>query len=92
MLQSVNPANLQSIKTYLQMQPSEVNRILDLTNSAFEEWKDTSFKHRSRLMMKAADVLRKNNVFDRWIQVNTRERPDDLRQARSVLDKKENYE
>ena len=72
MLQSVNPANLQTIKTYLQMQPSEVNRILDLTNSAFEEWKDTSFDYRSRLMMKAADVLQinkdeySNNSWINW--------------------------
>jgi len=58
MLQSVNPANLQVVKTYPQMQPSEVNNIIDLSDSAFEEWRDTSFKFRSELMMKAANVLR----------------------------------
>lgn len=58
MLQSVNPANLQILKTYPQMQPSEVNKIIDLTSSAFKEWRDTSFNLRSELMMKAAHVLR----------------------------------
>jgi succinate-semialdehyde dehydrogenase/glutarate-semialdehyde dehydrogenase len=85
MLQSVNPANLQTIKTYLQMQPSEVNRILDLTNSAFEEWKDTSFDHRSRLMMKAADVLRKNE--EEYSKLMTLEMGKPIAQSRAEVDK-----
>ena len=85
MLQSVNPANLQTIKTYLQMQPSEVNRILDITNSAFEEWKDTSFDHRSRLMMKAADVLRKNK--EEYSKLMTLEMGKPISQSRAEVEK-----
>ncbi|NUM63232.1 MAG: aldehyde dehydrogenase family protein, partial [Ignavibacteriaceae bacterium] len=58
MIQSINPANLQLIKTYHSMLPSEVNNIIDLTADAFEKWKETSFGHRSNLMMKAAQVLK----------------------------------
>jgi len=85
MLQSVNPANLQTIKTYLQMQPSEVNRILDLTNSAFEEWEDTSFDYRSRLMMKAADVLRKNK--EEYSKLMTLEMGKPISQSRTEVEK-----
>ena len=85
MLQSVNPANLQTIKTYLQMQPSEVNRILDLTNSAFEEWEDTSFDYRSRLMMKAADVLRKNK--EEYSKLMTLEMGKPISQSRAEVEK-----
>ncbi len=46
MLQSINPANLEVLNTYQQMQPSEVSKIIDLTNTAFENWRETSFTHR----------------------------------------------
>jgi len=59
MLQSINPANLQILKTYPPMQISEVNMIIDLTNNAFLDWRETSFSNRSKLMLKASDVLRK---------------------------------
>ncbi|MDH3269205.1 MAG: NAD-dependent succinate-semialdehyde dehydrogenase [Ignavibacteria bacterium] len=59
MLQSINPANLQILKTYPPMQISEVNKIIDLTNNAFLDWRETSFSNRSKLMLKASDVLRK---------------------------------
>ncbi len=85
MLQSVNPANLQTIKTYSQMQSSEVNKILNLTNRAFEEWKDTSFDHRSKLMMKAADVLRKNN--EEYSKLMTLEMGKPISQSRAEVEK-----
>jgi len=67
------------------MQPSEVNRILDLTNSAFEEWKETSFDHRSRLMMKAADVLRKNK--EEYSKLMTLEMGKPISQSRAEVEK-----
>jgi succinate-semialdehyde dehydrogenase/glutarate-semialdehyde dehydrogenase len=59
MLKSINPANLQILKTYQPMQISEVNKIINLTSNAFAAWRETSFSNRSKLMMNAADVLRK---------------------------------
>ncbi len=86
MLESINPANLQIIKTYTRKcQPSEVNSIIDLTNSAFEEWKDTSFDHRSKLMMKAADVLRKNK--EEYSKLMTLEMGKPISQSRAEVEK-----
>jgi succinate-semialdehyde dehydrogenase/glutarate-semialdehyde dehydrogenase len=85
MLQSVNPANLQVVKTYPQMQHSEVNSIIDLANSAFEEWGDTSFNFRSELMMKAADVLRSKK--EQYSKLMTLEMGKPIAQSRSEVEK-----
>jgi len=61
MMQSINPANLQVVKTYNSMLPSEVNNIIDLTQNTFESWKETSFTQRSKLLMNAAEVLRRKS-------------------------------
>jgi len=85
MIQSINPANLQVIKTYQSMLTSEVNNILELTNSAFEEWKETSFVHRLKLMMKAADVLMKNK--EDYSKLMTLEMGKPIVQSRAEVDK-----
>jgi succinate-semialdehyde dehydrogenase / glutarate-semialdehyde dehydrogenase len=70
MIQSINPANLQLIKTYHSMLPTEVNKIINLTNSAFEEWKETSFIYRSKLMLNAANILlKKEEEFSRLMSL-----------------------
>lgn len=85
MLQSINPANLQNIKTYLQMSPSEVREIIDLTNSAFEEWRETSFSHRSKLMTNAGDVLRVKK--EEYSKLMTLEMGKPIAQSRAEVDK-----
>jgi succinate-semialdehyde dehydrogenase/glutarate-semialdehyde dehydrogenase len=85
MLQSVNPANLQTIETHPQMSPSEVNQIIDLAHNSFESWKETSLKHRSNLMMKAADVLRKNK--EDYSKLMTLEMGKPISQSRAEVEK-----
>ena len=85
MLQSVNPANLQVVKTYSQMQHSAVNKIIDLSNNAFEEWRETSFSHRSKLMMNAADVLRVKK--EEYSKLMTLEMGKPIAQSKSEVEK-----
>jgi len=85
MIQSINPANLQLIKTYRSMLSSEVNNIVDLTNSAFEEWKESSFIHRTKLMMKAAAVLKKNK--EDYSKLMTLEMGKPIAQSRAEVEK-----
>lgn len=85
MIQSINPANLQLIKTYHSMLPTEVNNIIDLAANAFEEWKGTSFIHRSKLMMKAAVVLKKNK--EDCSSLMTLEMGKPIAQSRAEVDK-----
>jgi len=85
MLNSINPTNLQTIKTFSQMSPSEVNEIIHLTNNAFEGWRETSFSHRSKLMTNAADVLRiKKEEYSRLM---TLEMGKPIAQSRAEVDK-----
>lgn len=38
-----------------------------------------------QLLCSEIELLKKNNVFDRWVQVDTRRNPDDLKRVISVL-------
>ena len=58
MLESINPATEELIHQYEEMSDAIVSGILDKTNSAYHEWKLTSFNHRSGLMKNAAKILR----------------------------------
>ena len=58
MLQSINPANEELIQQYTEMSDSTVSEILAHANSTYNDWKLSSFLHRSQLMKNAAKVLR----------------------------------
>lgn len=85
MLRSINPANLEILETYPQMQPAEVNNIINLTNIAFEEWRKTSFEFRSELMTKAANLLRENK--EKYSRLMTLEMGKPIAQSRAEVDK-----
>ncbi|MHA2203821.1 MAG: aldehyde dehydrogenase family protein, partial [Candidatus Hodarchaeales archaeon] len=59
-LEVVNPATGELIKTYQEMTPEEVDQILNEVQNEFEKWRHTSFTHRKNLLLKAAQVLRDN--------------------------------
>jgi succinate-semialdehyde dehydrogenase/glutarate-semialdehyde dehydrogenase len=67
------------------MQPAEVNNIINSTNIAFEEWKETSFKFRSELMMKAANLLREKK--EEYSRLMTLEMGKPIAQSRAEVDK-----
>ncbi len=56
-MQSINPFNNQVIKEYPKHSLEEVNEILNQVDTAFQEWKKTSFSFRKGLMEKLADLL-----------------------------------
>jgi succinate-semialdehyde dehydrogenase/glutarate-semialdehyde dehydrogenase len=85
MLKSINPATLQVIKTYRPMQISEVNNIIDLADKASEEWKDIPVSSRSKLVMKAADVLKKNK--EEYSKLMTLEMGKPIAQSRAEVEK-----
>jgi len=85
MMQSINPASLQVVKTYNSMLPSEVNNIIDLTQNAFESWKETSFSQRSKLLMNAAEVLRRKK--EDYSRLMTLEMGKPVAQSRAEVEK-----
>lgn len=60
MFKSINPANLEVIATHTPHSTREVNEIIQLSHSAWQHWKDTTFDQRSNLMHKAAGLLLEN--------------------------------
>ncbi|MFT7458665.1 MAG: succinate-semialdehyde dehydrogenase/glutarate-semialdehyde dehydrogenase [Planctomycetota bacterium] len=59
-LESINPANGQSIKTYPAHSDAEVEDAIDKAVTAFKDWRHTDLDHRAACMRKAADILRIN--------------------------------
>ncbi len=65
--------------------PSEVNKIIDLTQIAFESWKETSFGQISKLMMNAAEVLRRKQ--EDYSRLMTLEMGKPISQSRAEVEK-----
>ena len=59
-LESINPATGELIETFLEMTPEQTAEVINDTAVAFTGWRQTTFAERSRLMYKAAEVLRLN--------------------------------
>lgn len=57
MFKSINPANLEVIKTYNQMTIDEYSRIIIASDNHQKEWKETDFSHRKKLLKNAAEIL-----------------------------------
>ncbi len=57
MLNSINPSNSELIASYEEMTKEEVKIIISDVNSAYQEWRLTSFSHRAQLMKNAAEIL-----------------------------------
>ncbi len=85
MIKSINPANLEVVQTYQNMQSSEVKHIINLTYTALESWSNTSYSQRSRLMLNAADVLKKNK--EEYAQFMTLEMGKPIVQSRAEVEK-----
>ncbi len=60
-LESINPATGELIETFAEMTPVETMAVIDVTAKAFVNWRQTPFADRSRLMNKAAAILRQNS-------------------------------
>ena len=59
-LSAVNPSTGETIKTYDEMTPTEVRRVITQAHETFGDWKQTTFAERARMMQRAAHILREN--------------------------------
>jgi succinate-semialdehyde dehydrogenase/glutarate-semialdehyde dehydrogenase len=85
MLKSVNPANEKLIRSYPEMKIDEVEKVVNLVNDSFSEWKETNFSERSKLMLKAADVLREQR--EELSKLMTEEMGKPIAQSRAEIEK-----
>lgn len=70
-IQSINPLTNQVIKDYEEHTEQQIQDTITKADTTYLKWKKTSFEERSRLMHKAADVLRKNK--EKYGQIMTDE-------------------
>lgn len=63
-MKSINPANGKLIREYTEHSAAQCDEIIDEVFAAWQSWKNTSFAHRAKLMMKAAELLlsKKNDL------------------------------
>lgn len=59
-IQTINPSTGQVIKSFDELSKGILTEIIENANSAFLDWRNTSMKHRSGLMLKAAEILKEN--------------------------------
>jgi succinate-semialdehyde dehydrogenase / glutarate-semialdehyde dehydrogenase len=56
-IQTINPANNEVIKTFEPHTQAEVTQKLLAADAAFQDWKQTSFEGRGKLMLRCAEIL-----------------------------------
>ncbi|MDX1739950.1 MAG: NAD-dependent succinate-semialdehyde dehydrogenase [Rhodothermales bacterium] len=85
MIQSLNPATGQVMRSFTPHSDSEVDDILRATDAAFRAWRQTSFDTRGGLMRAAGDTLRSQT--DRLARMMVMEMGKPISQARAEVDK-----
>lgn len=85
MIQSINPANNQVIKTYQEISDIELSEVLSKMQTAFEDWKTKSFNYRASLMKTAGEILRSNR--EKYSKLMTLEMGKPIVQSRAEIDK-----
>jgi succinate-semialdehyde dehydrogenase/glutarate-semialdehyde dehydrogenase len=59
---TINPYTGELLKTFPDASDAEVAQALDQAQAAFEQWKNTGFAERTRVLQKTADLLRKDHT------------------------------
>lgn len=59
-LQSINPYNLEKLKTYDEMSDQDIQNVLITGDKTFQSWRKTGFAERAELFKKLSELLRTN--------------------------------
>ena len=58
LIQTINPTTGKVLKSYPELNRDELFKAIEKSDEAFQNWKDTDFNSRSKLMKNAAQILR----------------------------------
>jgi acyl-CoA reductase-like NAD-dependent aldehyde dehydrogenase len=81
--QIYQPATEEVIATFDEFTSEQIDQVLAEADTAFCEWRQTSFAERARLARRAAEVLRDRK--DRYAGVNTAEMGKPITESESVI-------
>ena len=84
-VQSVNPANEQTIESFTPHTDGAIEASIALANERFRTWRLTSFEERARLLVSAAEVLEAQK--EKWAAAMTAEMGKPLAQAIGEVEK-----
>jgi len=82
---SINPATGETLETFQETAPAEVERILSRAHAAFLEWRHTPFADRGQRMRKAAELLRSRR--DEYARTMALEMGKPITQGEAEIDK-----
>jgi len=85
MLKSINPASGKLTRSYQKMTIDEVENVVNLVNDSFNEWKETNFSKRSKLVLNASEVLREQT--EELSKLMTEEMGKPIIQSRAEIEK-----
>ncbi|MDX1601536.1 MAG: NAD-dependent succinate-semialdehyde dehydrogenase [Salinimicrobium sediminis] len=85
MIISQNPYTGETLKEHREFSSEDISNALEKADSQFKEWKGTSFSHRSKLMLKAAEELKKNK--QEYAETITREMGKPITQSIAEVEK-----
>jgi succinate-semialdehyde dehydrogenase/glutarate-semialdehyde dehydrogenase len=84
-IRTINPANGETVATYPETEPREVERTIAACQDAYREWGRTSFAERASRMRGAAAVLRKHS--EEYARLMAIEMGKVLREGRAEVEK-----
>jgi len=84
-MKAINPATDELIKEYKEHTDDEVKKIIEAAHKCYLSWRYVSFAERSKLMHKAAEVLRKN--IDKYARLITVEMGKVIKESRAEVEK-----
>jgi len=84
-MKAINPATDELIKEYTEHTAEQVQNIIRMTDDEQKSWRTTSFAHRSKLMHKAAEILRKN--MDKYARLITIEMGKVITESKAEVEK-----
>lgn len=84
-IQSVNPANGEITASFSLLTRSQVEKKIDISQTAFEKWKRSSFATRKSLLLKVSQLLRKNK--EQYGKIITIEMGKTIRESISEVEK-----
>ena len=84
-IESINPATAEVIATFEQFTPAQVEQALVEADTAFRHWRTQSFAERSKVMRRAAELLRQRK--ERYAGLITAEMGKPITQAEAEVEK-----
>ncbi|RKX24698.1 MAG: NAD-dependent succinate-semialdehyde dehydrogenase, partial [Candidatus Zixiibacteriota bacterium] len=84
-MKAINPATGELIKEYQEHTREEVRQIIAETDKEFQLWRKTAFSLRRKLMLKTAEVQRKN--IERYARTITLEMGKTINESRAEIEK-----